>query len=190
MMSGNLCKSSALFVVLMNMNQTYLFYAPVYFVYILTSFCNPLRIGICTVMKTLIQLALILAVGFGSSILPFYFGFQSEWLLARVFPFFTGLIFGDLWAPNTWALYNGLDTILIIIRKVFDPEYNPEVECAISMQPALGAFVPEPEPIHTLYLTCLMLLPILTKLLLCPNRPSAFVYALVLCCFTSFMFGW
>ena len=190
MMSHNYFKSSALFVLVVNMNQTYLYYGPAYFVYLLTSTCNPLRLGFDKAMKNFLTLSAIVLVGFGVSILPFHLTHQAEMLYFKVFPFFTGLVFGDFWAPNSWALYNGLDTILILIKKYWDPDYHPSFQCDFAMQPALSAFVPEVFPIHTAILIGFMLVPILWKLWQCPNQPLAFLKALILCCFTMFMLGW
>ena len=189
MTSRNYYKSAALFVILINMNQTYLYFAPVYFVYLLTSCCNPLRLQLTEASKNFLVLSAIAVVGCGVSQGLYVVTDHMQELYSNLFPFRTGLIFHDFWAPNTWALYTGMD-FLMIAGNYPDAAHDSETQCTSPMRNAVGAFLPKLYPIHIFLLVCLLLTPILRKLWQSPDKPLVFLNAVVLCCFTVFMFGW
>ena len=189
MVSKNYYKSSALFVVLINMNQTYFYYAPVYFVYLLTSCCNPQRLPYIDVKKNFLRLSTVVLVGFVVSLCAFIPSGEIIDVYAKQFPLFFGLIFADFWAPNTWALYTGFD-LFMIARNYPDAEHDSETRCTSAVRQAVGAFVPKLNTAHISLLVCLFLTPILRKLWKSPDKPLVFLHAVVLCCFTQFMFGW
>ena len=176
-------------MILINMNQTYLYCAPVYFVYLLTSCCNPLRLQLTEASKNFLVLSAIAVVVCGVSTGLYVVTGHTQDLYSKLFPFGTGLLFRDFWAPNTWALYTALDLFLVTIYYP-DAEHDSETRCTSSNPQANAAFVPKLVPKYVAFLICLNLIPIIRKLWQCPEKPLAFLNAVVLCCFTVFMFGW
>ena len=192
MLSHKHYKSSALFVILINMNQTYMYYSPVYFVYLLASCCNPWIFKLVDCLKSLLRLAAVVLVGFGASLGPFIWMGKIDNLYNFVIPTCGGLVFQSFWAPNIWVFYNVFDIILMVIRKQWSPDYDPFPSPMIEgmNQATFYESVRELNPMLTSLLTCVVLAPILLKVWRCPRQPMVFLHALVLCCLSVFMFGW
>lgn len=72
--------------------------------------------GFCR--RLLLLGSLVLGV-FGVSLGPFVQANQIPELLARLFPFKRGLCHA-YWAPNVWALYNGIDKAAVIVGKYLE----------------------------------------------------------------------
>ena len=115
MIDGQIYWSAFWFAVLLNFKHIYLYMAPAYFVFLLVEHCvvidrnNLLRSKINFI--SLATLATIVLAVFGVSFGPFIARGQLGNLLGRLFPFQRGLSHA-YWAPNFWALYNGLDVVL------------------------------------------------------------------------------
>eukprot|EP00928_Gymnodinium_smaydae_P036618 TRINITY_DN25566_c0_g1_i2.p1 TRINITY_DN25566_c0_g1~~TRINITY_DN25566_c0_g1_i2.p1 ORF type:complete len:979 (-),score=229.73 TRINITY_DN25566_c0_g1_i2:156-3092(-) len=110
---GNVCRGAALFCLLLNMKQIFLYVAPVFFVYLLRGYCA------CSFEKGLPRLRFaalcrLAAVVLGSFALywaPLVATGQVFQAVQRLFPFGRGLTHA-YWAPNVWALYNTADRVL------------------------------------------------------------------------------
>ena len=191
MLMGNCFKSAALFVLAINLNQTCLFLSPVYFIYLLTSYCDPWKQSPKECLYNLSCLALIVITGFAVAFAPFVWLGQLTQVLQRIFPFDRGLIHWPFYTPNFWTLYTLVDQIIGLIFKRFDHSYeiprNPNL-CE-DVRPVFVAF-PMITPMITNIVVLGMLVPILVKLWKSPKQPIRFLQALVLCSFTCFLFGW
>lgn len=102
-------ESAFLFAILLNMKHIYLYVSPVYFIYLLRVFCFDEKVNFK--QDKFIKLALVVGGVFAFSWAPFIITGQTTQLLKRLFPFDRGLTHA-YWAPNFWALYNGLDKFL------------------------------------------------------------------------------
>ena len=191
MLSHKYYKSSALFVILINMNQTYMYYSPVFFVYLLASCCNPWRFKLVECLKSLLGLTAVVLVGCGASFGPFVWLGEIRNVYERVYPVSRGLVFPSFWAPNIWVLYNVFDAILILIKKLKRPDYDPSpTPMTDTDQNPFYEFVMKLTPMHTYLLICVVLAPILLKIWQHPRQPMVFLHALVVCCLSAFMFAW
>ncbi|KAI8897648.1 glycosyl transferase [Globomyces pollinis-pini] len=174
-----------LFAIVLNFKHIYLYQAPAYFIYLLGSYCfvkdgfsffNFLKLGI--------SVLLVFAISLG----PFLFHIPQ--LLSRLFPFKRGLCHA-YWAPNFWALYSFLDRILLFAYKwagVTVIENSNHGTRGLVGDSYFSVLYNIP-PYVTLLLTVGSQLPILWKLWKYPN-PKTFLYAVILCGFGSFNFGW
>ncbi|RUS75620.1 hypothetical protein EGW08_016613 [Elysia chlorotica] len=112
--------------------------------------------------------------------------------MSRLFPFKRGLVHA-YWAPNVWALYNGADKVLTILglRMGFlQADAVPAASMTGGMvQEYSHVVLPSIAPLVTLILTALGMLPALYMLWELKS-PTAFVRSIILCAFTSFLFGW
>ncbi|ORY03521.1 hypothetical protein K493DRAFT_311675 [Basidiobolus meristosporus CBS 931.73] len=196
MMRGNVLLSGALFSALLNFKHIYLYLAPAYFAYILKTYCftaRPRKKGASYSFSfsNLIKMGLVVVGIFGISLGPFVYYGQLGQLAVRLFPFKRGLCHA-YWAPNFWALYSFLDRMLIQWYKVLGVSLNSEaLESAtrgIVGDIAYG-ILPTPTAGHTFQLTFLTQLPFMVSLFRRPS-PDRFVGAVVLCGFSSFLFGW
>ena len=193
MFIGNHFISAAIYVLTISLNQTCLFYAPVYFIYLLTTCCNPWKKNLVACLLNLSLLAAIVILGLAIPFGPFIYYQQLPILFYRIFPLGRGLVQPIYWAPNFWAFYNGLDTALMVIVKYFDPSFDPDVHPLLVdgvVQDSLFALVPVITPVTTILVILCVLGPVFRKLWLSPERPLQFLHALVLCAYTCFMFGW
>mmetsp|Transcript_37317 Transcript_37317/g.98371 ORF Transcript_37317/g.98371 Transcript_37317/m.98371 type:complete len:527 (+) Transcript_37317:93-1673(+) len=107
--------AAALFCVLLNMKQIFLYVAPVYFFYLLRGHCGceigvgPL--GVRLRVPALLRLAAIVLGVFSMAWGPLLCTNQFTQTISRLFPFGRGLTHA-YWAPNVWALYNTADRAL------------------------------------------------------------------------------
>ena len=191
MLMGSCFKSAALFVLAINLNQTCLFLSPAYFIYLLTSYCDPWKQSPKTCLDNLLCLASIVIIGFATAFAPFVWLGQMTKVLERIFPFERGLIHWPFYAPNVWTLYTWIDQIIGLIFKLFNHSYaipkNPNL--FEDVRPVFIA-LPTITPMITNIVTLGMLVPILIKLWKCPKKPLQFLRAVVLSTLTCFLFGW
>jgi len=192
MLSHKYLKSALLFVVLLNMKHIFLYCAPAYFVYLLASFCNPSRDKLTTCIANLVGLGSIVIAGFGLSLGPFVYHGKMGDLLARLFPFKRGLTHA-YWAPNFWALYSAVDRASVMVAKALNPKYVVPADAKVTsglVQDSVFANLPQVPPAVTFAVTAAFLVPVFVRLWQSPKQPMQFVRALILCSFTSYMFGW
>ncbi|KAK9728894.1 glycosyl transferase [Basidiobolus ranarum] len=194
MMKGNVLLSGALFSVLLNFKHIYLYLAPAYFAYILKTYCfttGSKNKSPSFSFYNLVKMGLVVVSIFIISLGPFAYLGQLGQLATRLFPFKRGLCHA-YWAPNFWALYSFLDRVLIQWYKYLGIGLKSE-----ALQSATRGIVgdisygvlPTPTAAHTFQLTFLTQLPFMISLFRNPN-PSRFIGAVVLCGFSSFLFGW
>ncbi len=130
MMSGQCLWSATFFVILLNLKHIYLYCAPAYFVYLLTSYCFVKSSAKSSYFSwsnfsllNLVKLGLIVVTGFAISLGPFIYEGEMLSVIARLFPFKRGLTHA-YWAPNFWALYNGLNLVgSKLVSKFVDPTF-------------------------------------------------------------------
>lgn len=106
--SGKELLGGILFAVLVCSKHLFVVAGPLYFVYLLRHYCRgPQKyLRFATLAFSVLG---VVAVAFG----PFIYYKQMPQVLGRLFPFGRGLTHA-YWAPNAWALYNGLDKILSV----------------------------------------------------------------------------
>lgn len=132
---GNHLACGFWFSVLLCFKHIFLYIAPAYFIYLLSSYClnlnsfsknslnnfNNFKIIISKLLniiiwKNLIKLGSTVCFVFLIAFAPFaYYGVLPQ-LFSRLFPFSRGLTHA-YWAPNIWALYSLVDRLLILIAK-------------------------------------------------------------------------
>ncbi|GFN77711.1 alpha-1,3-glucosyltransferase [Plakobranchus ocellatus] len=183
------------FSVLLNMKHIFMYIAPAYFVYLLRTYCFNRKkpVSLFTFSKThFVNLASIVLMVFGISFGPFIYHHQIGQVLSRLFPFKRGLVHA-YWAPNMWALYNGLDKLFTIVGLKFGclhPHTIPKASMTGGMVQEFSHMVmPSIAPLVTMILSACAMVPALV-LLWDLKSPLAFVRAIVLCAFSSFLFGW
>nr|CAG4651009.1 EOG090X06YP [Simocephalus serrulatus] len=181
------------FSVLLNLKHIYLYIAPVYFVYLLRSYCVEIhKSKLIFHFQRLVKLGAVVVATFTLTYGPFIGQFQQ--VLSRLFPFENRGLCHAYWAPNFWALYNLLDKILTFIaHKVgwIDAVSTGTASMTGGLVKEFQHVVlPSVGPKATLAFTLLALTPALVVLLRRPNQPRIFIRAIVLCAFASFLFGW
>ncbi|KAK3747080.1 hypothetical protein RRG08_046467 [Elysia crispata] len=183
------------FSVLLNMKHIYIYIAPPYFVYLLRTYCfqRDRPVSFSTFSKTnFVNLASVVLVVFGLSFGPFVYHHQLGQVMSRLFPFKRGLVHA-YWAPNVWALYNGVDKFLTVLGLktcLLQAEAVPAASMTGGMvQEYSHVVLPSIAPLVTMILTALGMVPALYMLWELKS-PLAFVRAIILCAFTSFLFGW
>ncbi|RUS75621.1 hypothetical protein EGW08_016614, partial [Elysia chlorotica] len=178
------------FSVLLNMKHIYMYIAPPYFVYLLRTYCFKISFFLSISQRH---------NNFDptkntTSLNMFCFTSQHQLgqVMSRLFPFKRGLVHA-YWAPNVWALYNGADKFLTILglRMGFlQADAIPAASMTGGMvQEYSHVVLPSIAPLVTLILTALGMLPALYMLWELKS-PTAFVRSIILCAFTSFLFGW
>ncbi|XP_067949246.1 dolichyl pyrophosphate Glc1Man9GlcNAc2 alpha-1,3-glucosyltransferase-like [Watersipora subatra] len=186
------------FATLLNFKHIYLYMAPAYGIYLLRIYCFSSSQKDGSVLwssfsiKRFLGLAGLVVSIFGTSFGPFiYFG-QLGQVLSRLFPFKRGLCHA-YWAPNFWAIYNMADKLLYIAGRKLDLISVSNHSASMTgglVQEFEHAVLPSVTPVATLLLTVTFMLPTLIHLWLNPSGPRTFIRSLVICAFTSFMFGW
>lgn len=123
-------------------------------------------------------------------------------MISRLFPFSRGVNHA-YWAANVWALYTGLDRVLLfLVRKKPGFTSNLSILFSIdidqsSMKSASRGLIgdttfsilPTPTPLICFILTLVPILIYLIKLWLKPTFKN-FLSSIILCGFSSFLFGW
>ncbi|KAI7900736.1 glycosyltransferase family 57 protein [Cokeromyces recurvatus] len=189
---NNLLCSGVLFAILLNFKHIYLYMSPAYFIYLLKSYCFIQQNGaIKFSMKRLTILGSSVLAVFAISFGPFIYLGQLPDLFQRLFPFTRGLCHA-YWAPNFWALYAGLDRVLIVFAKRFGWSLKEEAISSMTrgyVGDTQFAVLPTIEAIHTLIITVVIQLIVLQKLWRKPTFNN-FLSSLILCTFSSYLFGW
>ncbi|CAO3701750.1 unnamed protein product [Rhizopus stolonifer] len=190
---NNLLGSGILFAILLNFKHIYLYMAPAYFVYLLKTYCftvNNQGESRFSFQRLVILGGSVITV-FLLSLGPFIYLGQIPALVGRLFPFTRGLCHA-YWAPNFWALYAGADRALIIVGKRLGWSLNEEAISSMTrgyVGDTQFAVLPAIEAIHTLIATVISQLIVLQKLWRNPTF-NHFLSSLVLCAFSSYLFGW
>lgn len=181
------------FLVLLNFKHIYVYIAPVYVVYLLRTYCfvghtiSRNNVHVKNVVKLAIAVISIFLISFG----PFIYYGQFSQVLSRLFPFKRGLCHA-YWAPNFWALYNGLDKIAFVAGESFGfmQKMNTRSMTRGIVEQSEHAVLPNIYPAYTFLLTVTAMLPCLRKLWNDVENPLHFVRCVVLCAMSSFLFGW
>ncbi|CAH0393536.1 unnamed protein product [Bemisia tabaci] len=189
-LQGRIPEGAFWFAVLLNLKHIFMYIAPTYFIYLLRNYCIS---GKSLQLSRLMCLGIIVIAVFSVSFGPFILLGQLSQVLSRLFPFKRGLCHA-YWAPNFWALYNLADKILYFAGRklnLLDSTASPSASMTGGLvQEYSHAVLPNVSPVITFILTVLASFPNLMKLWVSPGNPLHFVRSLILCAFTSFMFGW
>ena len=199
MMSERYIFSALLFAALLNFKHIYIYCAPAYFIYLLSTYCRPenstfsiFGISISRVFK----LAFIVIGTFALSFGPFISQGQLFNVLQRLFPFKRGLTHA-YWAPNFWAFYNFVDRIAIFVFKKIGLGDMLRSECqnlgtstSGLVQDTVHCVLPGIPPTLTFVLTLASMVPLMIKLWQAKEDSLQFLRAVILCNFISFIFGW
>ncbi|CAJ1958852.1 unnamed protein product [Cylindrotheca closterium] len=165
-----------LYAFLLNLKHLYLTLAPLYFCYLLMSYCQIDGKGFQ--LRNFAALASVTAICLLAPWVPFLLQEDPKGqllqILARLFPFGRGLVH-DYWAANVWALYLLADKVV----KVASPRL-PWIPIS---------HLPEPTP---LVCAVLMFVSQLPALIVASTRRSnvKLIQAVVYCSLCSFMFAW
>lgn len=164
MIAEEYLKSALYFTILLHSKHIFIYLAPVYFVYLLRSYCFSCS-SFKKSIKRLIKLAsLVLGItllSFG----PFYDHLPQ--VMSRLFPFKRGLSHA-YWAPNFWALYNFADKAAAILLQ---RKSSTITTTSGLVQTFNHEVLPSISPMVTFALSGVMMLPCLVKLcILASNR--------------------
>jgi len=195
--TGNYMLASVWFSVLLNLKHIYLYVAPAYGIFMLRSYCfksaqdgrilwssfslfHLLSLGVAVLANV--------AIAFG----PFLQCGQLEQVLSRLFPFRRGLCHA-YWAPNIWAVYNMVDKVLVVAGKtmgVLDTSATVASMTGGLVQDITHTVLPNISPLATAIITLVSIVPAVVKLWISPHSMTMFLRCLVLCAWSSFLFGW
>ena len=109
-----------------------------------------------------------------------------------LFPFKVGLCHA-YWAPNSWAMYNMADKLLVVAGKQLGLLDSSSVVASMTgglVQDITHTVLPNISPLVTAVITLTSMLPALVKLWLSPHSVTQFLRCLLLCAWSSFLFGW
>lgn len=190
------------FTVLLNFKHIYLYCAPAFGMYILTSFCLAKSDGENRIFSSTMRISkmgLLVKAIFMIIYAPFADVDTLEQVISRLFPFQRGLTHA-YWAPNIWSLYNTADKILAQVFKdslkvKFDMDSLSRTKPISSTSGLVREYehqyLPTIQPIHTFALVALFTIPLVIKFLLnIRTSPKLFIKGVTLASFTAFMFGW
>lgn len=156
MVSEQYLKSAIYFTILLHMKHIFVYFAPVYAIYLIRSYC--FSAGMKSSLHRLIKLAAVVlgisALSFG----PFYNHIPQ--VLSRLFPFKRGLSHA-YWAPNFWALYNVADKAAAILMHRKQATVTTTSGLVQSFDHEV---LPNITPVITFALTGLLMVPCLGKL--------------------------
>ncbi|XP_065201246.1 probable dolichyl pyrophosphate Glc1Man9GlcNAc2 alpha-1,3-glucosyltransferase [Planococcus citri] len=186
-------ESAVWFLILLNLKHIFMYMAPAYFIYLLRNYCflgNSVSRNTFS-MKNCVKLGLAVVTVFMISFGPFILYGEFFQVLSRLFPFKRGLSH-SYWAPNFWALYNGLDRVLFFLGKKLGYSMKGQSGgmTAGLVQQYEHSVLPSIYPSYTFIITFITIIPALWKLWLNPGNPLHFVRTLIICAFSSFSFGW
>lgn len=183
--------SGVSFAILLSLKHIYLYLAPAYFVYLLRVYClqpkNVFRPRFGNIIKLGVSIIGVFAAIFG----PFVLWGQLDQLKSRLFPFSRGLCHA-YWAPNVWAIYSFADRALIAMAPYLGLKVDPAALTSVTrglVGDTSFAVLPNITAQHCFGLTLAFQMIALTKLWLKPSW-EAFVGAVTLCGYASFLFGW
>lgn len=176
------------------MKHIFLYIAPVFGIYLLKkSIFNKKgeRHPYATIFSKIAGLGTVVLSVFSITFIPFVLMGQTSDLMSRLFPFKRGLCHA-YWAPNFWAIYNVLDKILVVLAKIWgmSPVQTRAAMTGGLVQEFEHAYLPPIRPVHTFLVTAAFMLPALKLSWRQKQGANSFVRALVLCAYSSFMFGW
>ncbi|XP_078683973.1 dolichyl pyrophosphate Glc1Man9GlcNAc2 alpha-1,3-glucosyltransferase-like isoform X2 [Branchiostoma floridae x Branchiostoma belcheri] len=187
------------FSLLLNFKHIYLYIAPAYFIYLLRSYCFTRSNRDGRVQWTSLSLMNLFGLGvvvlevFAISFGPFIAMGQLGQVLSRLFPVKRGLVHA-YWAPNFWALYNIADkaaTAVAVRAKILSADDITKATMTGGLvQEYTHNALPTITPLVTVILTLAAMMPALVHLWRRPCTPRDFLRCLVLCAFSSFLFGY
>lgn len=194
MLEERYMEAAFLFATLLNFKHIFVYVAPAYFVFLLRKHCFKASAGSVIggfrpipFMKLGLIVTTVFAVSFG----PFIYQGQLGQVMSRLFPFKRGLSHA-YWAPNFWALYNLVDKLLVLLGTrlgLVSPSGTGLTSGLIGEQ--YHQVLPSISPLATMVITILTMMPCLVKLWVQPSSTSLhFLKALILCGYSSFLFGW
>lgn len=193
----NYVGATILFSILLHFKHIFLYLAPAYFVYLFRNYCFSsgslnwrqfrigkfLLLGVCVIAVSLIS--------FG----PFILWRQLPQLFRRLFPFNNRGLCHAYWAPNFWAFYSFLDRVSLLAVKYWNPEMISPTQLSLGLASTRGLvenssffLLPNITPVVTLVLTLVAMMPPLIKSSFRPDQN--FLDILILCGFSTFLFGW
>ncbi|CRK93790.1 CLUMA_CG007318, isoform A [Clunio marinus] len=174
-------QSAFYFAVLLNMKHIFIYMAPVYFCYLIRHYCfGSISKFIQNVVKLGCVVIAVTSISFG----PFIKHLPQ--VISRLFPFKRGLTHA-YWAPNFWALYNVVDKVLTVVKRI--PQNDSTTGGLV--QEFKHNVLPSITPAITFLAVAVMMIPCCLKLLTNKTEsPKSFMKPLIICAATSFMFGW
>lgn len=188
--SDKILRSSVIFLILLCFKHLYLYLAPAYFIYVIRVYClspNLKGINVKNIIKLMVSVFLVIMLAFG----PFLYYNQLNQIKSRLFPFSRGLTHA-YWAPNIWALYSFIDRVLIALAPHFNIVVRQEAINSLTrglIGDVVFGILPNITPMTTFIITCFFQMIYLIKLFINPTY-NVFLGAIVLCGFSSFIFGW
>jgi len=193
----NFMLASVWFSVLLMLKHIYLYIAPAYGIYMLRSYCFQSSKDGSILWKTfsifrLVSLASAVIANVAIALGPFIHTGQLAQVISRLFPFKRGLCHA-YWAPNFWAVYNMADKVLVVAGKHLGLVDPPSVVASMTgglVQDISHTILPSVSPLATAVITLLSMLPALVKLWFSPHSVTHFLRCLLLCAWSSFLFGW
>lgn len=188
---SSMLTSGLLFAVLLCFKHIYLYLAPAYFVYLARVYCLGQKSVFKIRFSNCIKLGMGILAIFGIAFGPYIYMGQTSQLLSRLFPFSRGLCHA-YWAPNIWAIYSFADRVLITIAPRLGLSIKQEAIQSVTrglVGDTSFAVLPEITPRTTFALTLFWQILALGKLFLNPTW-DAFIGAVTLCGYASFLFGW
>jgi len=194
---GNFMLASVWFSVLLNLKHIYLYIAPAYGIYMLRSYCFQSSKDGSILWKSfslprLISLAIAVLANVAIAFGPFIHSGQLSQVISRLFPFKRGLCHA-YWAPNSWAVYNMADKLLVVAGKQLGLLDSSSAVASMTgglVQDITHTVLPNISPLATAVITLISMVPALVKLWLSPHSVTQFLRCLVLCAWSSFLFGW
>ena len=194
--SGNFMLASVWFSVLLNLKHIYLYIAPAYGIYMLRTYCFQSAPDGSILWRSfslfrLLSLAVAVLANVAISFGPFLHSGQLSQVMSRLFPFKRGLCHA-YWAPNCWAVYNMADKLLVVAGTKLGLLDSSAVASMTGglVQDITHTVLPNISPLATAVITLMSMVPALVKLWLSPNSVTMFLRCLVLCAWSSFLFGW
>ncbi|KAK7751046.1 glycosyl transferase [Diatrype stigma] len=186
-----LLASGLVFAALLCMKHIYLYLAPAYFAYLLRVYCLSPKSVFDIQFWNCVKLGGGILTIFGAAFGPFAIRGQIPQILSRLFPFSRGLCHA-YWAPNVWAMYSFTDRVLIYVAPRLGLPVKAEALHSVTrglVGDTAFAVLPEITPRICFGLTVVFQVIPLIKLFRNPT-PDAFIGAVTLCGYASFLFGW
>ncbi|KIV95444.1 dolichyl pyrophosphate Glc1Man9GlcNAc2 alpha-1,3-glucosyltransferase [Exophiala mesophila] len=183
--------SGVSFAILLSLKHIYLYLAPAYFVYLLRVYCLQPKNMFRPRFGNIIKLGVCIVGVFASVFGPFALWAQLDQLKSRLFPFSRGLCHA-YWAPNVWAIYSFADRALIAMAPYLGLKVDPSALASVTrglVGDTSFAVLPNITAQHCFGLSLAFQMIALTKLWFKPSW-EAFVGAVTLCGYASFLFGW
>ena len=189
--------ASVWFFVLLNLKHIYLYIAPAFGIYMLRSYCFQSSYDGKILWKSfslinLGSLGLAVIANVSIAFAPFFHCGQLSQVISRLFPFKRGLCHA-YWAPNSWAVYNMADKLLVVAGKQLGLLDSSSAVASMTgglVQDITHTVLPNISPLATAVITLISMVPALVKLWLSPHSVIMFLRCLVLCAWSSYLFGW